>query len=60
MKNYSYKGKKQKTNEVKVGQESYVNIKISVIDTGIGITKEGISKLFIDFGKLQENQARNR
>lgn len=37
------------------GQEKYLEIKISVIDTGVGISKEGIKKLFIDFGKLEEN-----
>ena len=35
-------------------------MKISVIDTGIGISKEGLKKLFIDFGKLDESQTRNR
>ena len=30
-------------------------MKISVIDTGIGISKEGLKKLFIDFGKLDES-----
>lgn len=37
-----------------------MEIKISVVDTGIGISKEGLKKLFIDFGKLEENQTRNR
>ena len=32
---------------------------ISVIDTGIGISEEGINKLFIDFSKLDENSKRN-
>jgi signal transduction histidine kinase len=30
-----------------------------VIDTGIGISEEGLEKLFIDFGKLDENSKRN-
>jgi signal transduction histidine kinase len=33
---------------------------MSIIDTGIGISKEGIDSLFIDFGKLQENSSRNK
>jgi two-component system, sensor histidine kinase and response regulator len=32
---------------------------MSVIDTGIGISEEGIKKLFIDFAKLDENSKRN-
>lgn len=32
---------------------------MSVIDTGIGISEEGIKKLFIDFAKLDENSNRN-
>ena len=53
MKNYGKKDKhNNRTEKFELGQERYINIKISVIDTGIGITKEGISNLFIDFGKL--------
>jgi signal transduction histidine kinase len=37
-----------------------LNIKISVIDTGLGISEDGLKKLFIDFGKLDENSTRNR
>jgi signal transduction histidine kinase len=32
---------------------------MSVIDTGIGISEEGVKKLFIDFAKLDENSNRN-
>jgi signal transduction histidine kinase len=49
----------KKTNANEKGNERYLAIKIRVIDTGIGITKEGIKKLFIDFGKLDENSKRN-
>jgi len=37
-----------------------VNLCISIIDTGIGISPEGIQNLFIDFSKLQENSNRNK
>ena len=40
--------------------ELYLVLQISVIDTGIGISEEGLKKLFVDFGKLQENSKRNR
>jgi signal transduction histidine kinase len=32
---------------------------LSIKDTGVGISEEGMKKLFIDFNKLQENQKRN-
>ena len=31
-----------------------------MIDTGVGMTQEGIDNLFIDFGRLKENEYRNR
>jgi len=31
-----------------------------VKDTGVGMTQEGIDNLFIDFGRLKENEYRNR
>ena len=37
------------------GQEHYVNIELSVIDNGVGMSEEGCKKLFIDFSKLDEN-----
>ena len=39
--------------------EKYLSLQLSVIDTGIGISKEGLQKLFIDFGKLKENENQN-
>ena len=39
--------------------EKYLSLQLSVIDTGIGISKEGLKKLFIDFGKLKENENQN-
>ena len=40
---------------LKVGEERDLNIEISVIDTGPGISEEGLEGLFMDFGKLEEN-----
>lgn len=37
-----------------------MNIEISVIDTGVGMSEEGVKKLFIDFNKLDENSQRNK
>ena len=44
----------------KEGQERYINIQIRVIDTGVGMSQEGVGKLFIDFNKLDENSQRNK
>ena len=38
----------------------FVNIQISVIDNGVGMSEEGCKKLFIDFNKLDENSQRNK
>ena len=32
--------------------EKYISFQIKIIDTGMGISKEGLEKLFMDFGKL--------
>jgi signal transduction histidine kinase len=37
-----------------------VEFQISVKDTGHGISPEGLSKLFIDFGRLDENASKNK
>ena len=37
-----------------------MKIEVSVIDTGNGISEEGLEKLFLDFGKLTENSNQNR
>lgn len=36
-----------------------ITFEISVTDTGAGISKEGISKLFMNFAKLDENKDQN-
>ena len=35
-------------------------MQISIIDTGIGISQDGLQNLFIDFSKLHENSSRNK
>ena len=37
----------------------YSKIRIDIEDNGIGISEENINKLFIDFGKLEDNQQMN-
>ena len=41
-------------------KEKFVNFEINVRDTGVGISSEGIDKLFINFGKLTENEQLNK
>ena len=38
----------------------FINLEISVTDTGVGISEEGLSNLFIDFHRLEENLDRNK
>jgi len=40
--------------------EMYISLQLSILDTGVGISQEGLSNLFIDFGKLEEGSSRNR
>ena len=37
-----------------------VSFQISIIDSGGGISEEGIQNLFMDFNKLDENSSKNR
>ena len=41
------------------GDQRYIQMQVSVIDTGVGISEEGCKKLFMDFAKLDENSKRN-
>ena len=43
-----------------IGDERFVNLQVSIKDTGYGISEEGLEKLFVDFGKLDENSSKNR
>lgn len=36
-----------------------MKFKMKVIDSGVGISEDNISKLFIDFGKLEEHEEIN-
>ena len=46
--------------KISYGEKSYLNLRISFIDDGVGISPQGIKKLFVDFGKLSENSQRNK
>ena len=39
--------------------DAFIKFRIQVTDTGVGIKKENLSKLFIDFGKLNEHSKIN-
>jgi len=45
---------------IEVGQERHIDLSININDTGCGISKEGISNLFMNFGKLKENAHKNK
>ena len=40
--------------------ESYISLELNVVDTGIGMSEEGVKSLFIDFSRLAENENRNK
>lgn len=33
-------------------KDKLINLEINIIDTGVGISKSGIKKLFMNFGRL--------
>jgi signal transduction histidine kinase len=45
--------------ESEFDNEKYIKIRIDIQDTGVGIKKENLSKLFMDFGKLDEHSKIN-
>ena len=49
---------KQKSNEI-IGEKS-INLEIKIIDTGLGISEQGLKQLFMDFGKLSESEEQNK
>ncbi len=40
--------------------EKYIKFEIRIEDSGYGISKENIPKLFMNFGKLEEHAAGNK
>lgn len=40
-------------------KDDYINLSVSVVDTGIGIKKDEMNKLFTSFGRLEESRNRN-
>ena len=45
--------------DISMSDERYINFQLSINDNGVGISEEGQKNLFIDFGKLKENESRN-
>ena len=43
-----------------IDNDNYVNFRMSVKDTGVGISKENLKNLFIDFSRLSENEEMNK
>ena len=41
-------------------EKKFINFEINIIDTGSGISEEGLSKLFLNFSKLAENADQNK
>ena len=39
--------------------ETYIKLRIQISDTGVGIAKENLPKLFMEFGKLDQHSQRN-
>jgi len=49
-----------KSNEHSIDERSYIVFEIRIVDTGCGIAKENIDKLFMNFGKLEEHNKMNQ
>jgi signal transduction histidine kinase len=45
--------------EQPIKYETFAKIQIKIIDTGVGIKKENLKKLFMDFSKLDEHSKMN-
>ena len=44
---------------IQESNEKFVKMKIEIIDSGVGIKKENLEKLFMEFGKLDEHSKIN-
>ena len=49
------KSEKEEEKEEDVEEFNYLKIRLDIIDTGVGIKKENLSKLFMDFSRLDEH-----
>ena len=36
-----------------------ISLEIKIKDNGVGMSQEGVKNLFVNFGKLKENECRN-
>ena len=43
-----------------IGKDQFIHLQITVRDSGIGIKKEQLKHLFMDFGKLDDDEGRNK
>lgn len=43
-----------------LGTEQFVHLQVTVRDTGIGMAQESLKHLFMDFGKLDDQEGRNK
>ena len=49
-----------KKKKVETPGDKYIKFEIRIKDSGVGISKENLSKLFMNFGKLEEHAAGNK
>jgi hypothetical protein len=56
--NYKKVFKKSSTNMIKFTEHN-IMLDISIVDTGAGISADGIKNLFVDYNKLSENEHMN-
>ena len=42
-----------------IGDDNFVNFRLGIKDTGVGISEENLKNLFIDFSRLSENEEMN-
>ena len=47
------------TLDFETGKRKYINFEIRIKDSGCGISKENLSKLFLNFSRLEDHQKSN-
>ena len=57
--NYQQVNPLQQYNSKFLNRYNYIKFKMQVIDTGVGISEEGLKNMFIDFGSLGEHASMN-